>query len=82
MDQIELAQTEFNNHRKEALRIRDMVDRLLDTMEYHQRQMDTWQQQLASLATEGTVVAPLGMRHLRLVPPLQERLPFPPPTAS
>lgn len=52
MDETKLrqvAQTEYNNHRKEYERVRTVVDRLMDAMEYHSHQMDLWNSYLGSL---------------------------------
>lgn len=48
-----IAQTEFNNHGQEYARLQGLVDKLLTDMEYHARQMSTWQEFLSNLATEG-----------------------------
>lgn len=46
-----VGQSEFHANQKEWHRLRQLADMILDTMEYHAKQMDTWNQYLGSLAT-------------------------------
>lgn len=64
-----LAQAEFVRHEAEYTRLQRLADLIIGDMEYHSRQMETWNEYLGSLVTEQLVAVPMqSERHLRLVP--------------
>ncbi len=56
-------------HEAEYTRLQKLADIILTDMEYHSRQMETWNEYLGSLVTEQIVAVPARPeRHLSLVP--------------
>lgn len=57
-----IAQSEFIEHERQYSRLQGMVDTFITQMEYHARQMNNWNEYLASLSLNAVVEAPVASR--------------------
>lgn len=67
-EQIDFAREQYMKHDQAAKEALAMVDTFLNTVEFHQRQMDLWNRQIGNMiGSTALSEVPKQERHLRLV---------------